>query len=146
MAKNLLPGQAETVSIPLGPGVSERAVRFETSTDQLAGNLICCDGKSDRAVLFIHGFGGVRSGPHNLLTYLARALATSGIPSLRFDLSGRGESSGDPEAVTLGGMAEDALSAAALLKSETNARKITVIGICSGGNVGIGILDRRPRP
>ena len=48
------------------------------------------------------------------------------------------------EAVTLAGMAEDALSAAKFLKSEAEITKLTVVGICSGGNVGIGILDRLP--
>jgi pimeloyl-ACP methyl ester carboxylesterase len=112
------------------------------------GNLLLPDAPGDVAVLMLHGWGGLRSGPHNLITHLARALATAGVPSLRFDFRSRGESSGDDETdgATLPGMAADALAAANLLIERSGASKLVTLGLCSGGNVAIGILDRLPKP
>ena len=39
-------------------------------------------------------------------------------------------------------MAEDAIAALNFLQKESRAVNIIILGICSGGNVGIGILDR----
>ncbi len=122
---------------------TERAVQFEAGDGMVRGNVIMPDDCADRpGVLIIHGFGGVRSGPHNLLTNFARELGQAGFASIRFDLRGRGESDGAPAATTLADMAEDALAAANTLKREAGIRTIVLVGICSGGNVGIGILDR----
>lgn len=130
--------------VNLGNGTREEAVTLDSQGRTLHGNLIVSDRQATTGVLFIHGHGGVRSGPHNLLTHMARELGAVGIPSIRFDLTGRGESDGHPPDTSLGHMAEDALSAAAHLKNRANLSTLTIVGICSGGNVGIGILDRLP--
>ncbi len=133
-----------TSHVELGQGAREEAVTVESHGRTLHGNAILVNDESRHGVLFIHGYGGVRSGPHNLLTYMARELGRVSIPSIRFDLTGRGESDGVPPESSLAHMAEDALSAAAYLKSAANLNTVTIVGICSGGNVGIGILDRLP--
>lgn len=132
--------------IPVADGVRERAVGVRNGAQTLRGNLILppAASRADTGVLFIHGWGGVRSGPHNLLTAQARALGRAGYASLRFDLGGRGESVGDAPAADLAGMAEDALRAAAVLKESAGVDRLVLVGICSGGNVAIGILDRLP--
>jgi pimeloyl-ACP methyl ester carboxylesterase len=135
-------GRPLRTEIPLIPPVKERAVRFDGSRGKLAGNLICAGSRT--GVLFLHGWGGHRSGPHNLLTTMARDLAARGISSLRFDFYGRGESEGDGVSTTLDDMGDDALAAASLLLEDGGVSDIVVVGICSGGNVGIGVLDRLP--
>ncbi len=122
----------------------EQAVTFAVDGQNLAGNLILTEKQPELGLLFLHGWGGVRSGPHNLLTALARAMGEKGCPSLRFDFRGRGESEGLAGEASLISMAEDSLAAAALLKTRANVGRLVMIGICSGGNVGIGILDRLP--
>lgn len=127
----------------LANGQHESAVSFQVEGETLRGNLIH-GGASRTGLLLLHGWGGVRSGPHNLLTYLARRVGEAGYPSLRFDFRGRGESDGDGAAITLGHMGEDAVAAARFLQQHASVHKVVLMGICSGGNVAIGILDRLP--
>ncbi len=130
--------------IELFPGCRERVVQFEVNDQMVRGNLIQTGPDAAVGALILHGWGGVRSGPHGLLTVLARKLGELGVPSIRFDLRGRGESDGSATAADLVTMAEDGLAAAKILQSEAGVRKLLLIGICSGGNVGIGLLDRLP--
>jgi hypothetical protein len=95
-----------------------------------------------------------RIGPNRLNVRIARALAAEGIPALRFDLSGRGDSapargleSYEQQAIL------DLRAAMDLLKARTGVRRFVVLGICSGAEnafhvaladprvVGISLLD-----
>lgn len=74
-----------------------------------------------------------RIGPNRLNVRIARALATSGIPALRFDLSGRGDSapargmeSYEQQAVA------DIRSAMNLLNERTGVSRFALMGLCSG--------------
>ena len=74
-----------------------------------------------------------RIGPNRLNVRIARALAASGIPSLRFDISGRGDSapargmeSYEQQAVA------DIRAAMNLLNERTGASRFALMGICSG--------------
>lgn len=131
-----------TTAITLAGGWREEAVGIPVGGGELRGNLLLGPVPAGLAALLLPGWGGGRSGPHGLLTRLARELAAAGIPSLRFDFRGRGEASGDGQATTLDSMGEDALAAAACLRQRSGAKRLLLVGICSGGNVGIGILDR----
>ncbi|WP_432457558.1 alpha/beta hydrolase [Cellulomonas iranensis] len=53
------------------------------------------EGDDDRLVVFCHGFRGEKTGPNRTFVRAARALATHGIASLRFDQHGSGDSPGD---------------------------------------------------
>jgi hypothetical protein len=131
-------------------GVTERACSFMSGGRTLRGvlSLPAGDAKSDRGVVIIHGWGTYRIGPHAMLVKLARRLARSGCPALRFDLSGRGESGGRYEETGLDEMIEDAAAAAAELARESNATALGAMGLCSGANVALasaaldGTFDR----
>lgn len=138
------PGALLCPSVALGPGLREEAVAFTVAGERVCGQLILPAQPAPVALLFLHGWGGVRGGPHDLLTTLARTLGDTGVASLRFDFRGRGDSEGDGLAASLAGMAEDGLAAAALLQQRTGVKRLLLVGICSGGNVGIGMLDRLP--
>jgi len=121
---------------------TETAVCFTVGGERLVGNLLEPTTPAQLGVVFVHGYSGVRSGPHGLLTALARAFADAGIASLRFDLRGRGDSTGDGQAVTLATMAEDVVAAVAVLRQRSAVRQVILLGICSGGNVAIGSLQQ----
>jgi len=123
----------------------ETAVSWPTPSGGLSG--ILRTGSRSEAVLFFHGLGGLRSGPHGLLSALGRAASAHGFTTLCFDFSSRGEGEGDGEAdgATLPGMAQEALSAAEFLAARDGVERIIVVGICSGGNIAIGTMDRLPR-
>jgi alpha-beta hydrolase superfamily lysophospholipase len=87
-----------------------------------------------------------RVGPHRLNVRLARRLARRGIPSLRFDLSGLGDSaraagsrSFDDQAVA------DLQAAMDLMEREAGVRRFSLLGFCSGGRYGYAAADADPR-
>jgi pimeloyl-ACP methyl ester carboxylesterase len=125
----------------LSERVREETVSFVAESECIHGVLAVASDPKPIGVLFVHGWGGIRGGPHNLLTHLARSAAEAGYNSLRFDLRGRGQSDGTAEGTSLASMAADTIAAAKCLR-ECGVRKIVMIGICSGGNVAIGVLDR----
>ncbi len=90
------------------------------------------------AVVVLHGWGTYRSGPHRMLVELCRALAAAGLPALRFDFAGRGDSSGDFWSVGLDEMIADARAAGDWLLQATGAGKLAAAGLCSGANVALG--------
>jgi pimeloyl-ACP methyl ester carboxylesterase len=123
-------------------GCREEAVTLSVAGQAVRGILAApAAGGAATAVVMVHGWGGSRQGPHDLITDFARGFAQAGIASLRFDLRGRGESDGTPESASLPTMADD-LAAAVACCRERGYKKIVLWGLCSGGNVIIGTLPR----
>jgi pimeloyl-ACP methyl ester carboxylesterase len=87
-----------------------------------------------------------RVGPHRINVRLARLLAARGIPSLRFDLSGLGDSA---RALTTRPFMEqvvsDIRSAIDLLCAQAAVRQVSLFGFCSGGRYGFAtaVVDER---
>jgi pimeloyl-ACP methyl ester carboxylesterase len=74
-----------------------------------------------------------RVGPHRLNVRLARKLAKQGIASLRFDLSGLGDSARSAEAHSFEAQTVLDLQAAMdALSSATGVTQFTLLGFCSG--------------
>ena len=127
-------------------GGMERPVGFQSGQHALLGIL----GRPSRpepggrGVVLIHGWGGYRIGPHRILVHTARRLMREGCHTLRFDLRGRGDSEGDAEKASLDDMIEDTLAATDFLLAETRAKRVALLGICSGSNVAIGAATLRP--
>lgn len=68
------------------------------SAISVGGRRLACvthDAGSDGVVLICHGFRGEKTGPNRTFVSLARALASYGISSLRFDQYGSGDSKGE---------------------------------------------------
>ena len=128
------------------PGVKEQIVAFAVEGTLVAGILAMpAKGAVRRAVLLSHGWSGHRCGPAGVLVHLARSLAADGCATLRFDFRGRGESGGNGLESTLATMSADLCVAEAELRRLTGLDKSTLLGMCSGGNVAIGSLDRLPQ-
>jgi dienelactone hydrolase len=133
-------------AVEVGPGVVEEHLAVERDGLALQGTLArpAAQGATPHGVLALHGWGGVRAGPHRLFVLLARELAGRGVPVLRFDHAGRGVSGGEATAATLDGMIADAQAAAAALCARTGAAAVAAVGICSGGNVALGAAGLAP--
>jgi pimeloyl-ACP methyl ester carboxylesterase len=137
--------------VPSGyPGALEQSVSFRRNTDggemTLYGTLCLPENipGSETGVITLHGWGGTRCGPHRIFVRLGRKLAARGVPTLRFDFSGRGESDGDPAKMTLDDMIADALAAREFLLGETGVKAVRFCGMCSGGNVALGAQTLLP--
>lgn len=74
--------------------LQERALAFECEGQRLVGVLSVSSTVGDVAVLVIVGGPQYRAGSHRQFVLLARALAVSGVPVLRFDVRGMGDSTG----------------------------------------------------
>jgi exosortase A-associated hydrolase 1 len=99
---------------------------------------------SDTAVLIVVGGPQYRVGSHRQFVSLARALATAGYPTLRFDLTGMGDSPGDPVAFDACG--SDVRSAIdALLRACPDTSRVVVWGLCDGASAALMFAGDDPR-
>lgn len=128
--------------ISLDAQASERMAEFSVAGSRLVGHLTLPARPATLGVVCAHGWSGIRSGPHGMLTSLARELARHGVPVLRFDFRGRGESQGNGLETTLGTMADDLVAAERYMVQSCGVRNVVLLGLCSGGNVAIGTLPR----
>ncbi len=80
-----------------------------------------------------------RIGPHRLNVKLARRLASLGIPSLRFDLSGIGDSRPAQGAADFRHQALLDMKAALDHFETVGVRQVMVFGICSGAENGLAL-------
>ncbi len=94
------------------------------------------------ALLFLHGWSGYRTGPHQMLTRAARHFGASGWSSLRFDFAGRGDSEGDTELATLATMRDDTNIASRLLREKFTDGPIIAVGLCSGCEIAVAAAGR----
>lgn len=74
---------------------AERPLRFRCQEASLFGILNIPQDAGKRGVLFLVGGPQYRAGSHRQFTLLARQLASEGIPVMRFDYRGMGDSEGD---------------------------------------------------
>jgi exosortase A-associated hydrolase 1 len=72
----------------------EQALAFECEGSRLYGVLSLPDAPAKRGVLIVVGGPQYRAGSHRQFTLLARSLAARGIPAMRFDYRGMGDSEG----------------------------------------------------
>lgn len=103
--------------------------------------------RADRVAALLFNAGVIsRMGPHRFNVKVSRHLARLGLPSLRFDLSGQGDSDVAPQARPSREQAMHDLAAAMdHLQATAGIERFVVIGICSGANIGwsVGAVDPR---
>jgi exosortase A-associated hydrolase 1 len=75
--------------------VNEQALMFECEGVRLIGMLSSAPVPASRGVLIVVGGPQYRVGSHRQFTLLARHLAERGVPALRFDYRGMGDSDGE---------------------------------------------------
>ncbi|WP_372740498.1 hydrolase 1, exosortase A system-associated, partial [Neptunomonas sp.] len=83
------------VSLASNNDSSEQPFLFDCQGDELSGMLHCGDSGAKKGVLIVVGGPQYRVGSHRQFVHLSRALAEQGIPVMRFDYRGMGDSSGE---------------------------------------------------
>ena len=108
----------------------EQPVIFDCSGERLLGILHhAVDGQPDIGMLLVVGGPQSRVGSHRQFVLLARDLAAAGIPVLRFDYRGMGDSTGVPR--DFEAIAEDIHAALdVLLDQVPGLRRAVVWGLC----------------
>jgi len=109
----------------------------------LRGTLVVPSGKSANSAVLVHG-GGVTRHEGGFYTRLASDLAQAGIPSLRFDIRGHGESEGRQEDLTISGVVNDIRSAVEHIRAETGSHQASVVGASFGGGISAFFASRYP--
>lgn len=125
---------------------SDRATETEfPSLDgvRLRGTLVVPSEISANATVLVHG-GGVTRHEGGFFTRLASGLAEFGVPSLRFDFRGHGESGGRQEDLTISGVVNDICSAVDHVRAETGTHRANVIGASFGGGISAFYASRYP--
>ena len=110
---------------------------------RLRGTLVIPPEVSANPSVLVHG-GGVTRNEGGFFTRLASGLAKAGVPSLRFDLRGHGESEGRQEDLTISGIVNDIRSAVEYVNAEVGTRRANVIGASFGGGISAYYASRYP--
>jgi dipeptidyl aminopeptidase/acylaminoacyl peptidase len=99
------------------------------------------DGSARWAILVHGGPGGSQDGPAGLFAEVARALADSGVASLRYDARGSGASSGQFLDTTLTSLTRDLRTARAWLAAQHHPDQLALIGESLGGTIAVAGLE-----
>ena len=118
--------------------MTETPLTFPNARGETLVGVHCKNAQQSRgSLLFLHGWSGYRTGPHQMLTRAARYFGARGFDSLRFDFAGRGDSEGDTELATLATMRDDTFDALQSLRGRSEAGPIIIVGLCSGCEIAV---------
>jgi alpha-beta hydrolase superfamily lysophospholipase len=134
-----------------GLGVSETIYTLDTSSGPLFGVLTepaTAAPSGDHCILFLNA-GAVRhTGPNRMWVEAARRWAERGVPSLRLDLAGIGESDGEETLGTEGLYQEHLVDriqvATDSLRSSQGVRRFVAVGLCAGAFWAFHAAVRNP--
>ena len=126
------------MSASLGRGVAERFTTFDCKGDTCIGVIATAvEQTTDRrtGVVIIVGGPQYRVGSHRQFVLLARALASAGIPAMRFDYRGMGDSDGERR--NFERVDADIEGAVAALVRETGVADVVLWGLCDGASAAL---------
>lgn len=122
----------------------ERALVFRAGGEELLGVLHPGAPQASRGVLVVVGGPQYRVGSHRQFLLLARHLAAHGVPVLRFDYRGMGDSSGPLR--NFEQIDDDIASAIDVFQAERPAvRKVVIWGLCDAASAALLYAFRDPR-
>ncbi len=129
--------------------MSEHTVVFPVGSEALIGVFTKAEASSDSiqpAVVFLNAGLLHRIGPHRLYVRMAREMANKGFSSLRFDLSGIGDSPSRTDGLPLRAAAlHDVQDALDFLAQTRELSSFILIGLCSGADLAlrVALADNR---
>jgi uncharacterized protein len=126
-----------------GQPIREQALAFGCQGEQLVG-VVSQPLKPavDLALVVVVGGPQVRSGSHRQFTQLCRAVAAAGVPALRFDVRGMGDSSGPLHGFE--DLADDIGAAIDALQAHLpQVRRVVLWGLCDGASAALLHAQRR---
>ena len=112
--------------------MNESAITFECHGDRLIGIVHETAHRGDQAAVFVVGGPQYRVGSHRMFVELARALADAGLPALRFDCRGMGDSDGT--FASFEEIGPDIRAAIDAAMGSMNARGVVLVGLCDGAS------------
>ncbi|MBL4584190.1 MAG: hydrolase 1, exosortase A system-associated [Pseudomonadales bacterium] len=114
----------------------EKPVKIPLENDLLCGILHTADGARDTGVLILPGGPQTRVGSHRQFVLLARSLAKKGVPVLRFDYRGMGDSTGVMR--NFEEVDDDIDAAIKLFFDETpNIKNVVILGLCDAASAAL---------
>jgi len=125
-------------------GWEERGIVFECGGNRLVGVAALPQRHTGTGVIILVGGPQYRAGSHRQFTLLARDMAGAGIPSLRFDCTGMGDSEGERRDFN----ATDADIAAALEAFHTaqpGLERVVLWGLCDAASAAMMFAYRHAR-
>ena len=115
---------------------NEHALSFLCHDSYLCGILSLPDQPATKGVLIVVGGSQYRAGSHRQFTILARYLATQGIPVMRFDFRGMGDSEGDTR--TFENINDDIESAIdTFFQEATSLNEVVIWGLCDAASAAL---------
>jgi exosortase A-associated hydrolase 1 len=123
---------------------TEDAVSFRVSDDRLIGVLHHAPQPGAQGVLLIVGGPQYRVGSHRQFVLLARQLAAAGMPVLRFDYRGMGDSEG-PTVGFEGAEADIAGALDEFFRRVPALREVALWGLCDAASAALMYAFRDPR-
>lgn len=126
--------------------IREQALTFPCADDTLLGIVSHpAENSGGLGVIIVVGGPQYRVGSHRQFALLARHLAAAGIPALRFDVRGMGDSSGTPREFTT--LDDDIASAIDALQAACPAvRQVVLWGLCDAASAALLYWQRRADP
>jgi amino acid adenylation domain-containing protein len=138
------PAAPRAARAPVVPAAAMAAITtFHFGDDDSLYGALHHDGAAGaRAVLVCGAAGQEQVRAHFVLGRLARQLATRGVPTMRFDYHGVGDSPGHGPIAAITRWQRDVLTAAAELRRRTGARELIVVGVRLGALLLESVRDR----
>lgn len=123
----------------------EQAFVFSSHDKQLVGiSHQPLEIKTQLAVLIVVGGPQTRVGSHRQFVLLSRFLARSGVPSMRFDYAGMGDSQG--EKADFLNASDDIIAAINECKQRLKVDKVVIWGLCDAASAMLIASDYQPLP
>ena len=117
---------------------------FSCGSETLLGVMHDAPGASKRGVLIVVGGPQYRAGSHRQFVLIARALAAAGIPTMRFDYRGMGDSDG-----SYGGFEQIDADIAAAIDAFTarcpDVKEVMIWGLCDAASAALFYAHKDPR-
>jgi uncharacterized protein len=121
---------------PSAVTLNEDALCFDCAGESLIGILSGAKLAASRGVLIVVGGPQYRVGSHRQFTLLARRLAERGIPTLRFDCRGMGDSSGEVRTFErVGGDIRCAIDQ--LFAAVAGLKEVVIWGLCDAASAAL---------